>query len=108
MIMRAFSCRIARPADSRLLERILVMDETLKKVLAYGVIGSVTLMTTVAPRIECEPSEFCEIKSAELPHTHERIPAPTQTVARVIVTASSTSMAAVVKLSEFELTSRST
>jgi len=65
------------------------MDQTLKKTVACTVIVGVTLMC-VEPMVECERRQLCEEKATELPHDHQREPAPAQTAARIVITASST------------------
>lgn len=62
-----------------------------KLVAVIGLVGAVTWMSA-GPPADCEDQErqaLCEIKAPDLPHAHERIPAPEQTTDRVTITSSS-------------------
>ncbi|MEJ2376503.1 MAG: hypothetical protein P8Y71_14165 [Pseudolabrys sp.] len=58
------------------------MDHTLRSALAVGLISATTLMSVI-PHGECERGDFCEIKSRDLHHANERVPAPVQTSVEV-------------------------
>jgi hypothetical protein len=65
------------------------MDQKLKKATLLGMVSTVTLMT-VMPHHMCGREELCEIKSAELPHTHDRSPTPMQTSIKMMAESSGT------------------
>ena len=56
------------------------MDETLKKTVACGLAGSVSLMA-VAVHQQCAPRDLCEVRATELPirtteRPHQSVPTP--------------------------------
>jgi hypothetical protein len=62
------------------------MDETLKKAVAGGLLGTVTMMGA-APVVECNRNQLCGIEAPELWHIHEDGPAPAPTNSGVIIVA---------------------
>lgn len=70
------------------------MDDGFKCAVIYVALGSLVGVSTVMPSGECGPRQMCAVVPDHGGHTHDREPAPTQTVQQISVAVSTASSSA--------------
>jgi hypothetical protein len=67
------------------------MDDGFKKMMIYATLGSFVVTMPIVPFDDCGPRQICAVVPDHAGHTHDREPAPVQTVQQITVTASTAS-----------------